>query len=100
MSNFVFGGATEREKKEVKIVGVKERILVKKYIDIEINRKPFTVYIVNDVVNGIYKKITNEVDGVIIHNTVNCGKALKGYTGMSFKEFLKAVEEFQLDYEM
>lgn len=72
----------------MKIKDYKKRILVKEYIDIEVDKQEYCVYICNDVVAGIYKRLE---DG----STDNAGhKALCDLTGMTKAGFIRAIAEF------
>lgn len=72
----------------MKIKDYKKRILVKEYIDIYVDGEEYCIYICNDVVAGIYKKLE---DG----STDNVGhKALCNLTGMTKAGFIKAIAEF------
>lgn len=72
----------------MKIKDYKKRILVKEYIDIDVDGQEYCIYICNDVVAGIYKRLE---DG----STDNVGhKALCDLTGMTKAGFMKAIAEF------
>ena len=72
----------------MKIKDYNKRVLVKEYIDIEVDGQGYCIYICNNVVAGIYKK---SEDG----STDNAGhKALCDLTGMTKAGFMKAIAEF------
>ena len=72
----------------MKIKDYKKRILVKEYIDIYVDGEEYCIYICNDAVAGIYKRLE---DG----STDNAGhKALCELTGMTKAGFMRAIAEF------
>lgn len=68
----------------VRITDVRERKIHKFYVDVEIDNQDYCVYIVNNNVGGIYKKLS---DG----RTENIGCALSELTGYTRKHFMKLV---------
>ncbi len=72
----------------MKIKDYNKRVLVKEYIDIEVDGQGYCIYICNNVVAGIYERLE---DG----STDNAGhKALCDLTGMTKAGFMKAIAEF------
>lgn len=72
----------------MKIKDYKKRILVKEYIDIYVDRQEYHIYICNDVVAGIYKRLEDGSTDSVGH------KALCNLTGMTKAGFMKAIAEF------
>lgn len=72
----------------MKIKDYKKRILVKEYIDIYVDGEEYCIYICNDVVAGIYKRLEDGSTDSIGH------KALCNLTGMTKAGFMKAIAEF------
>lgn len=72
----------------MKIKDYNKRVLVKEYIDIYVDGEEYCIYICNNVVAGIYKKLENG-------STDNVGhKALCDLTGMTKAGFMRAIAEF------
>jgi len=72
----------------MKIKDYKKRILVNEYIDIYVDGEEYCIYICNDVVAGIYKRLEDGSTDSIGH------KALCNLTGMTKAGFMKAIVEF------
>ena len=72
----------------MRILDVNEKVLVKKYIRIEVKGREYVVYICNDVVAGIYEQMSNGV-------SVSTGnKALCSLTGRTMKSFMEEVNQW------
>lgn len=72
----------------MKIKDYKKRILVKEYIDIDVDGQEYCIYICNDAVVGIYKRLEDGSTDSVGH------KALCNLTGMTKAGFMKAIAEF------
>lgn len=77
----------------MKILNVNERVLVKRYVEIEIDNKEYLIYICNDIVRNIYEKVNDNTTVDTNH------KALKKLTGLSFKEFMCLSDKYIEDNE-
>ena len=72
----------------MKIKNYKKRTLVKEYIDIYVDGEEYCIYICNNIVAGIYKKLKDGSTDSVGH------KALCNLTGMTKAGFMKAIAEF------
>ena len=72
----------------MKIKDYKKRILVKEYIDIDVDGQEYCIYICNNVVAGIYKRLEDGSTDNVRH------KALCELTGMTKARFMKAIAKF------